>query len=78
LGLAGLSTFLPGLPGNLGAFDYFAATAASEFGTARAAAVAYALLFHALLWISATATGWLLLIGAARIGVTRGPSVRPV
>lgn len=71
-GLVGVARMLPGLPGHLGTFDYFAGAAASAFGAPPADAVAFALLSHALLWIPTTATGWWLLIGAARIGVTRG------
>jgi uncharacterized membrane protein YbhN (UPF0104 family) len=72
VGLATLSTGIPSLPAYLGTFDYFAATSAIAFGADRPHAVAFAVLVHALLWIPATALGWLLLIGAARIGVTRG------
>jgi hypothetical protein len=46
-------------------------------GAAGPAAVAYALLVHALFWIPTTVTGWLLLVGSARIGVLRGAAPGP-
>jgi uncharacterized membrane protein YbhN (UPF0104 family) len=75
--LGGLSRFAPSLPGHLGVFDYFVASAATTMGASKAAAVAYALLVHALIWIPTTVTGWLLLVGADRIGVLRGAAPRP-
>lgn len=77
LTLGGLARFLPSLPGSFGAFDYFVAGAATALGAAKSAAVAYALLVHALLWIPTTVTGWLLLVGSGRLGVLRGPAPYP-
>jgi uncharacterized membrane protein YbhN (UPF0104 family) len=74
-GLLGAARRLPALPAHLGLFDFFAAAAAVVFGAPPALAVAYAILSHALFWAPATATGWCLLVGAARIGVTRGPLI---
>jgi glycosyltransferase 2 family protein len=72
VGLATLATGIPSLPGYVGTFDYFAAAAAMAYGAAPAHAVAFAVLTHALLWISGTVAGWCLLMEAERIGVARG------
>jgi uncharacterized protein (TIRG00374 family) len=61
-----LSTLLPGTPGYVGTFDYFAALGLTAGGAAPAPAAAFALLVHALLWIPVTALGGLLLLLPAR------------
>lgn len=51
LPVATLGTLLPGPPGHIGTFDYFAALSAETLGAVPAAAVAFALLVHAMLWL---------------------------
>jgi uncharacterized protein (TIRG00374 family) len=70
LGLGTLATSIPSSPGYVGTFHYFAALALSQFGAAPALAAAYALLIHALLWLSTTTVGFALMLGA---GVRRSP-----
>lgn len=71
--LGGLARFAPSLPGHVGPFDYFLASAAVAGGAGKDTAIAYAVLVHVLIWLPTTVTGWLLLIDSARIGVLRGP-----
>jgi uncharacterized protein (TIRG00374 family) len=56
-----LSTIIPSSPGYVGTFHYFTAKAVSVFGAGEVGAAAYAILIHALLWVSTTASGFLLL-----------------
>ena len=56
-----LSTIIPSSPGYVGTFHYFTAKAVSVFGAGEVGAAAYAILIHALLWLSTSATGFLLL-----------------
>ena len=57
-----LSTLLPGTPGYVGTFDYFAARGMMAGGAGAAQATAFALLVHAMLWVPVTAVGGLLLV----------------
>lgn len=57
-----LSTLLPGTPGYVGTFDYFAARGLMAGGAGAAQATAFALLVHAMLWVPVTAVGGLLLL----------------
>jgi hypothetical protein len=57
-----LSTIIPSSPGYVGTFHYFTAKAVSAFGAGEVGAAAYAILVHALLWLSTTAAGFLLLL----------------
>jgi glycosyltransferase 2 family protein len=61
LGAATLSTLLPGAPGYVGTFDWFATLGFVAYGTERSAAAAVALLVHLLLWLPVTAAGLALL-----------------
>lgn len=63
-----LSTVLPGSPGHLGTFHYFAAQGLAAYGAAPAEAAAFALTAHALLWTTSTAFGLVFLLRAAGIG----------
>ena len=63
-----LSTVLPGTPGYLGTFHYFAAQGLAAYGAAPAEAAAFALTAHALLWTTSTAVGSVFLLRAAGIG----------
>ena len=63
-----LSTVLPGTPGYLGTFHYFAAQGLAAYGAAPAEAAAFALTAHALLWTTSTAFGSVFLLRAAGIG----------
>jgi len=56
-----LSTLIPSSPGYVGTFHYFTALVVVAFGTPRAEGTAYAILIHALLWLTTTAAGFLLL-----------------
>lgn len=64
LGLATLATTIPSSPGYVGTFHYFAALALKQFGVDPALAAAYAILIHAVLWLSTTAVGFLLMLAA--------------
>lgn len=57
-----LATVIPSTPGFIGTFDYFSARAMTVLGNPFAAATAYALLVHALLWLPPTIAGGLYLL----------------
>jgi uncharacterized protein (TIRG00374 family) len=61
LSVGTLSTIIPSSPGYVGTFHYFTARALAGFGASEIGAAAYAILIHAILWLSTTATGFLLL-----------------
>jgi len=69
LSVGTLSTIIPSSPGYVGTFHYFTARVVSAFGATQAGAAAYSVLVHALLWLSTTAIGFLLL---AMSGMGRG------
>ena len=52
-----LATLLPSTPGHIGTFDYFAIKAAEALGNPHAAATAFAVLVHAVLYLSTTLAG---------------------
>lgn len=52
-----LATLIPSTPGYVGTFDYFVMQAMTTLGNAPAAATAFALLVHALLWLPPTVLG---------------------
>lgn len=54
-----LSTVIPSTPGYVGTFHYFTAQSMLALGNPPAAAAAYAILVHALLWLPATVAGGL-------------------
>lgn len=62
LALGNFATILPTAPGYVGTFDYFAARAMVIAGNEAAAATAYALLVHFLLWLPPTLVGGAYLI----------------
>lgn len=76
LGLATLATTIPSSPGYVGTFHYFAALALTQTGAAAALAAAFAILIHAVLWVSTTVAGFLLMLAAGR-DVWRAPAVPP-
>ena len=55
--VATLATLLPSSPGYVGTFDFFAAQAAQSLGNPAAAATAFALLVHLIIWLPATLIG---------------------
>lgn len=55
--IATLATLLPSTPGYVGTFHYFAIQAAELMGNPVAAATAFAVLVHMILWLSATLAG---------------------
>lgn len=57
-----LATLLPSTPGYVGTFDFFTVRAMTGLGNSAAAATAYALLIHALLWLPPTLAGGLYLV----------------
>jgi glycosyltransferase 2 family protein len=57
-----LATLIPGTPGYVGTFDYFVVRAMTLLGNQPAAAAAYALLVHAVLWLPPTVAGGLYLL----------------
>jgi len=61
LSVGTLSTIIPSSPGYVGTFHYFTARTVSGFGASEVGATAFAVLIHAILWLSITATGFLLL-----------------
>ena len=61
LSIGTLATMIPSSPGYVGTFHYFAARVVSAFGFGATAATAYAVLIHALLWLSTTSSGFLAL-----------------
>ncbi|MGE5721761.1 MAG: lysylphosphatidylglycerol synthase transmembrane domain-containing protein [Sphingomonadales bacterium] len=61
LSVGTLATMIPSSPGYVGTFHYFAARVVAAFGAGPVAAAAYAVLIHALLWLSTTGTGFLAL-----------------
>jgi uncharacterized protein (TIRG00374 family) len=62
LPVATLATLIPSTPGYVGTFDYFTVHAMTELGNTTAAATAYTLLVHALLWLPITLVGGLYLL----------------
>lgn len=68
-----LATLIPSTPGYVGTFDFFVIKAAEAMGNPVAAAAAFAILVHLILWLPATLVG-----GAcfAAWAVRRGPPAR--
>jgi glycosyltransferase 2 family protein len=62
LGAGTLATLLPSSPGYVGTFDYFAALGLTGYGVTPAAATAFALLVHLVLWVPVTCVGLALLL----------------
>lgn len=61
-----LATLIPSTPGYVGTFDYFTVQAMTILGNDHPAAIAYALLVHALLWFPPTIFGGLYLLLSGR------------
>jgi uncharacterized protein (TIRG00374 family) len=61
LSVGTLATMIPSSPGYVGTFHYFASKVVAAFGAGAVAATAYAVLIHALLWLSTTSIGFLAL-----------------
>ena len=57
LAAGSLATAIPGAPGHIGTFHYFAASGLAAYGAAPDVAAALALGVHALLWLPLTAAG---------------------
>lgn len=60
--VATLATLLPSTPGYIGTFDYFAIRTAESLGNPHAAATAFAVLVHAVLYLSTTLAGGVCLL----------------
>lgn len=52
-----LATLIPGSPGHLGTFDYFAMLGLIAYGAKRTMAAVFALLVHVFLWVPVTLVG---------------------
>jgi len=72
LSVGTLATMIPSSPGYVGTFHYFVARLVVGFGVGQVAATAYAVLVHALLWLSTTSIGFLALAisGSRRQGAS--------
>lgn len=57
-----LATLLPSTPGHVGTFDFFTQAAMAAAGNALPAATAFALIVHAMLWLTTTLTGGVCLL----------------
>lgn len=55
--IGSLAVLIPAAPGEVGTFHYFVGRTMTEIGNDAAAAVAYALFVHAVLWIATTFVG---------------------
>jgi glycosyltransferase 2 family protein len=81
LGSGTLATLLPSSPGYVGTFDYFASLGLTAYGASPAAAAAFALLAHLMLWLPVTIGGFLALAfgrsGGRRPAVAEPLSVDP-
>jgi uncharacterized protein (TIRG00374 family) len=77
LASANLSGLLPGTPGNVGTFHYFAVLAATSFGVNADQAAALAILFHALMWVPITLSGLICLV-ASPIGFRKGVLMKSI
>jgi uncharacterized protein (TIRG00374 family) len=62
LAVGTLSTTIPSSPGYVGTFHYFAALALTRLGADQTVATAFAILIHAILWLSTTSVGFLLML----------------
>ena len=62
LSTATLATLIPGTPGHLGTFDYFAVLGFGVYGIERSAAASMAFVVHLLLWLPVTVVGGILLL----------------
>jgi hypothetical protein len=62
MGAGTLGTLLPGSPGHLGTFDFFAMRGMMVHGVEGNLAAAYAVVVHVVLWLPLTALGVLLLL----------------
>ncbi len=68
LGMATLATLIPGTPGHLGTFDYFAVQAFAVYGVNASHGAGLALLVHLLLWLPVTLVGGALLLRSQGFG----------
>lgn len=73
LSVGTLSTIVPSSPGYVGTFHFFTANVVAAFGVAPALAAAYAILIHAVLWVSTTSCGFALLL-LSGFGIRRAKS----
>ena len=64
-----LATLIPSSPGYVGTFDYFAILGLTAFGAHRAAATAFAVVVHVVLWLPVT------IVGAAFLVKPRAPRI---
>jgi hypothetical protein len=65
-----LATLIPSAPGYVGTYDYFVLRGLAAHGAEGAAAVAFALVVHLVIWLPVTA------LGLALLAVSRSPSAR--
>ena len=62
MGWGTVATLIPGTPGNVGTFDYFATQAMQGFDVDPSIAATYAILVHVLLWVPITLVGGLMML----------------
>jgi hypothetical protein len=68
-----LATLIPSSPGYVGTFDYFAILGLAAFGAHRAAATAFAMVVHLLLWLPVTVVGAAFLVAPDAVRALRRP-----
>ena len=72
-----LATLIPSSPGYIGTFDYFAILGITAFGAHRAAATAFAVVVHAMLWLPVTIVGAAFLVAPGTSRLLRRPARQP-
>ena len=72
-----LATLSPSSPGYIGTFDYFAILGITAFGAHRAAATAFAVVVHAMLWLPVTIVGAAFLVAPGTSRLLRRPARQP-
>ena len=68
-----LATLIPSSPGYVGTFDYFAILGLTAFGAHRAAATAFAVVVHAMLWLPVTIVCAAFLVKPRTLRILRRP-----
>ena len=69
-----LATMIPSSPGYVGTFDYFAILGMTAFGARRAAATAFAVAVHLVLWLPVTLVGATFLVTPDTVRTIRRPA----
>ena len=72
-----LATLIPSAPGYVGTFDYFAILGLTAFGAHRAAATAFAMVVHVMLWLPVTIVGAAFLVKPGTPRILHRPERQP-